>query len=102
MLNPLTTGHVLTFLVPLLPTESLSNFDVEDSSKVDTQGVAYDYDSIMHYEHLAFSRNGHPTIRPLAVNVLSSRLGQRNGFSRGDLDHINALYCGGIYMLVHV
>ena len=58
-----------------------------------TQGVPYDLASIMHYGAYDFSRNGQPTIVPLDSSIPLSSLGQENGFSQKDLQHINALYC---------
>lgn len=61
----------------------------------DTQGEAYDPDSIMHYSNTAFSKNGRSTLtfkrQPL------KKLGQRNGLSAIDIRQLNKLYrCGRI------
>ena len=61
-----------------------------------TNDVPYDYDSIMHYDAYAFSRNSRPTIEPLDDSVSMDRLGQRTHLSELDLDHIKELYCQGI------
>ena len=66
------------------------------SELVKTQGVQYDYRSIMHYSGYAFSRNGRPTIEPKDRSVKSSSLGQRVGFSSRDIQHVLALYCTGM------
>ncbi len=63
------------------------------SSFSTTQGVPYDYDSLMHYGAYAFTRNGGPTIEPLNSGVSLDALGQRSGFSTYDLEHVNVLYC---------
>lgn len=42
---------------------------------------------------IAFSSNGNPTTEPLDANIPLSTLGQRNGLSTLDLQHVNALYC---------
>ena len=47
----------------------------------------------MHYKAYAFSHNGRPTIKPVDPSISLNSLGQRNGFSRRDLQHVNALYC---------
>lgn len=77
-----------------------SNFEKTSESFVTTQGVPYDYGSVMHYGARDFSRNGQPTIIPLDPNVPLSRLGQREGFSPSDITHVNALYCGGMYLRI--
>ena len=73
-----------------------NNFQAITTGHSTTQGIPYDYDSIMHYEAYAFSRDRtQPTIEPVNNNVSLSRLGQRRGFSELDLHHVNVLYCGG-------
>jgi len=81
------------FLYTISGTES--NFDITNPSFVTTQGVPYDIRSIMHYSSTAFSRNGQPTILPIDQNVPASNLGQRNGLTANDLQHVTTLYCGG-------
>jgi hypothetical protein len=49
----------------------------------------YDYDSVMHYNRTAVSKNGLPTIVPKASGVT---IGQRDGLSPGDIAGIAALY----------
>lgn len=49
----------------------------------------YDYQSIMHYGPLAFSKNGQPTIVPLMIGV---EIGQRNHLSAKDIAAIEAMY----------
>lgn len=51
----------------------------------------YDYGSIMHYDRLAFSKNGKPTIEPLDEDA---EIGQRAGLSDGDIDAVRFLYPG--------
>lgn len=48
----------------------------------------------MHYGAYAFTQNGQPTIVPLESGVSLNSLGQRNGLSTDDLEHVNVLYCG--------
>lgn len=52
----------------------------------------YDYDSIMHYPPLAFSKNGHPTI----VTKNGFPIGQRTGLSELDVAAVNAMYPGNV------
>lgn len=75
------------------------NFNKLSTELVKTQGVTYDYNSVMHYSAYAFSRNGRPTIEPKDRSVRSSSLGQRAGLSNKDIQHANALYCTGIEMM---
>ena len=49
----------------------------------------YDYGSIMHYDALAFSSNGQPTIVPRQAGV---QIGQRVGLSPGDIATVAAMY----------
>lgn len=63
------------------------------SSYSSTNGIAYDYSSIMHYSAYAFSSNREPTIVPRDSRVGLSTLGQRRGLSSRDYQHITNLYC---------
>lgn len=49
----------------------------------------YDYQSIMHYASNVFSKNGQPTIVPIAEDV---EIGQRRSVSPKDVAAINAMY----------
>ena len=80
--------------------EDLSNFDKLTRAEINTQGLTYDYDSIMHYRANAFSKNGEDTIvilnREVYADQGSPSVGQRDHLSRGDIDVINRLYdCPG-------
>ena len=73
-----------------------SNFEVVSTAFATTQGIQYDFRSLMHYDAYAFTSNGQPTIEPLdSANIPLDSLGQREGLSSGDLLHINTLYCEG-------
>uniref|UniRef100_A0A182QZ47 Metalloendopeptidase n=1 Tax=Anopheles farauti TaxID=69004 RepID=A0A182QZ47_9DIPT len=66
-----------------------SNFLSYGTDRIMSYGVAYDYDSVMHYDALAFSINGSPTIVPKVANVA---IGQRVAMSPGDIQRINNMY----------
>ena len=70
-----------------------SNFFKLSTNQVKTQGVHYDYGSIMHYSAYAFSRNGKPTIEATDKSISRRVMGQRSKLSTRDLQHIDALYC---------
>uniref|UniRef100_A0A914D8I9 Metalloendopeptidase n=1 Tax=Acrobeloides nanus TaxID=290746 RepID=A0A914D8I9_9BILA len=69
--------------------DAKANFETYDLEKITHLGAGYDYESIMHYDMKAFSKNGEPTIVPKKPGVT---IGQRKGFSRMDVYKINKLY----------
>ncbi|KAI6176287.1 Metalloendopeptidase [Aphelenchoides bicaudatus] len=69
-----------------------NQFDKYSSATVQTFDTTYDFASILHYDAVAFSRNGQPTILPRT----QTKIGQRGGFSSTDSYKINRLYeCSG-------
>ena len=62
------------------------NFDI--NTDIPTT-LPYDYDSIMHYEGLAYSSNGMPTIMPVHPNAT---IGQRCYLSTLDIETVNKMY----------
>lgn len=46
----------------------IEQFDKYSPTVIDNLGSPYDYDSVMHYSAVAFSKNGKPTIIPKAPN----------------------------------
>lgn len=73
-----------------LMTKEKSQFVILQSQRSNSNfTTGYDYNSIMHYERTAFTKNGYPTIEPKSEKVI---IGQRNGFSPTDLFEINVLY----------
>lgn len=90
--KPIAEWKLIIF--PLL-SGTESNFKITNPSFVTTQGVEYDIGSLMHYSARAFSTNGQPTIEPRDPAIPLSTLGQRNGLSARDLQHVTTLYCGG-------
>ncbi|KRZ24175.1 Zinc metalloproteinase nas-4 [Trichinella pseudospiralis] len=67
-----------------------SEFEKYSDQDLDNLGFEYDYESIMHYEKEAFSRNGRATLIPLKSG--SEMMGQRDGLSAKDILKINKLY----------
>ena len=65
------------------------NFDI-NTNTIDL-GVAYDYNSIMHYPDWAFSTNGKPTIEAVGKTG-GAEIGQRDGMTAGDIEQINKYY----------
>jgi len=78
---------------------SMSNFlkesEMNPPSETETFGIPYNYDSIMHYGPVFFSKNGKPTIESLnnaAAKGNSANIGQREYISPGDWEGINKKY----------
>ncbi|GFU41067.1 zinc metalloproteinase nas-13 [Nephila pilipes] len=69
---------------------SKKNFRKFPENLVQNGNIAYDYDSIMHYGSHSFAKNRSiPTLTPLQENIT---IGQRDGFSKHDLEKIHHLY----------
>lgn len=51
-----------------------NNFEKAQSSMIDSQGIGYDYRSVMHYSANAFSRNGQATIDPKVCATYSNNI----------------------------
>ena len=67
-------------------------------SEAGTQGVPYDYASIMHYDEFEGSKNGKRVIVPLGIIPEGVILGQVEYPSEYDYLHVNLLYCKGEYI----
>ncbi|XP_037719339.1 zinc metalloproteinase nas-13-like isoform X2 [Drosophila subpulchrella] len=70
----------------------IKNFRKYSSNQESGFGVEYDYGSVMHYSTTSFTRNGQPTMEALRDTSDSRKMGQRMGFSAGDVRKINAMY----------
>ena len=66
-------------------------FDKYNWKTIDELGVSYDYQSVMHYDRRAFTKNGKPTI--VAIGNENMEFGTPDDrFSARDAVKINALY----------
>lgn len=75
--------------------DAISNFQKRPDGDGDSR-FPYDFESIMHYSQMAFSRNRGTTIVPRADLVPEGALiGQRRRLSAGDVDRLRHLYSGG-------
>ncbi|VDK48599.1 unnamed protein product [Anisakis simplex] len=70
---------------------ALDQFGKVDLSKTSYYGQPYDYRSILHYDSLAFSKNGFPTMLPKQEGYAST-IGNAKDFSETDLAKINRMY----------
>uniref|UniRef100_A0A0N4ZNR4 Metalloendopeptidase n=1 Tax=Parastrongyloides trichosuri TaxID=131310 RepID=A0A0N4ZNR4_PARTI len=70
---------------------ALDQFGKVDLSKTSYYGQGYDYKSILHYDSLAFSKNGLPTMLP-KVTAMATTIGNAKDFSEIDLKKINRMY----------
>lgn len=68
------------FILNLIVSGMLRNFEKYPQKVIDTLGMPYDFSSIMHYHKLAFSRNGRPTIVP---RNSTAEIGQRLEMGKG-------------------
>ncbi|WP_440994402.1 M12 family metallopeptidase [Cysteiniphilum litorale] len=66
-----------------------TKFDIALNGRDKNYGY-YDYQSIMHSNAYAFSKNGQPTLTPLYVDL--SEIGQGNHVTAGDANAINKMY----------
>lgn len=70
------------------------NFNMLSVDEVNSLGMAYDYDSIMHYARNTFSKGTYlDTILPIEVKGRKRpEIGQRLRLSQGDIAQANLLY----------
>lgn len=67
------------------------NFNKRKLGEIDSRGMSYDYESIMHYARNTFSKQPRTldTIRP---RIDSPEIGQRIHLSYGDIEQTKRLY----------
>ena len=68
-------------------------FDVEFAST--SQGLPYDFSSVMHFQHNAFALPHKSTLKPLSLRTPNEELGSSITGTEFDFLHINLLYCQG-------
>ena len=68
-----------------------SQFTKMSTSTINSRGISYDYDSVMHYHSTAFG-NGRITI---TRKDGSTRLGNNRGLSYKDIQQAKLMYCPG-------
>ena len=76
--------------VAFLSTGFHSQFTKMSQSAINSRGVGYDYDSVMHYHSTAFG-NGRITI---TRKDGSTKLGNTRGLSPKDIEQARKMYCG--------
>ncbi|VDK79554.1 unnamed protein product [Litomosoides sigmodontis] len=70
---------------------AIDQFGKVDLTKTSYYGQPYDYRSILHYDSLAFSKNGFPTMLPKQKGFATT-IGNAKDFSEIDLTKINRMY----------
>ncbi|KAJ7365950.1 hypothetical protein OS493_002688 [Desmophyllum pertusum] len=66
------------------------NFNKYSEKYIDPLDAPYDTGSLMHYGKYTFNKNGRATIE--VIGNPQQPIGQRNGFSKTDIEQLNALY----------
>ena len=64
-------------------------------NRTTSQGLPYDFSSIMHFRHNAFSRDNKSTVFPRSHTIPKTFLGMSATGTDLDFLHLNILYCGG-------
>ena len=77
-------------LIVIFTSGEKKNFNKYENKDVDYMSSRYDYDSIMHYGKLAFTKNGKPTIKVLGDK--DRNFGDAKQLSDIDKLRLNALY----------
>ena len=73
---------------------------IQTESRSTSQGLPYDFSSIMHCQHNTFSRELFKSaVVPRNPKIPKTDLGSSDRATPLDFLHINLLYCGGMWML---
>ena len=88
-------AKILYLLLGIFHRRKTHLCNLRKMNNVDTQGLPYDYDSLMHYSIGSFGNGQGPTLWPRDKSVNWWRLGQRIGLSILDALHLNIKYCPG-------
>ncbi|XP_045126097.1 zinc metalloproteinase nas-6-like isoform X2 [Portunus trituberculatus] len=67
------------------------NFEKYGRDKIETNGVPYDLESLMHYGEKAFAKD--PTLKTIVALNGNSNMGQRRGMSVYDKKKLQIMYC---------
>jgi len=66
------------------------------TTEIDSLGTPYDFESMMHYDSTAFGCNNYGQNCKTTIQTIDpsnqGKIGQRNGFSAGDIAQINKMY----------
>ena len=90
--------HVnFNYIFGLLGFEKM--FEVEFTST--TQGLPYDFSSIVHFQHYLFAYPHQSTLEPLCLRIPKEELGSSVTGTEFDFLHINLLYCQGNVVCLH-
>lgn len=62
-----------------------------DDERFENFGTPYDYESVMHFGNVTFSKNKKKTLEALDDDF-KDKIGQRKALSEGDVKRINRMY----------
>jgi hypothetical protein len=79
----------VTILTANIQTSYLHDFDKQPDYAIG----AYHYDSVMHYQSLAFSNDGKPTMLMIDGGLIP---GNTTGLVPGDVEHVELMYKGAL------
>uniref|UniRef100_A0A0N4ZKX6 Metalloendopeptidase n=1 Tax=Parastrongyloides trichosuri TaxID=131310 RepID=A0A0N4ZKX6_PARTI len=67
--------------------------DYDGNVLFNSLNITYEYGSAMHYERIAYSTNGKPTIVVKNIDAFNRMIGQNDGFTFSDYKLINLKHC---------